>query len=85
MTPDRKIKMGDQNVNFINSLLNSKNSEGRKDQKRMFYDVLVWKNGRKDLLRKLAHETSSLYKNAPVQNVYHRCLCFIFDQVTSWL
>lgn len=34
VTPDRKMKMGDQNVNFINILLNSKNSEGRKDQKK---------------------------------------------------
>ena len=50
VTPERKIKMGDENVNFINILLNSKDSEGRKDQKKMFYDVLVWKNGRKDLL-----------------------------------
>ena len=51
VTPDRIIKMGDENVNFINILLNSKDSEGRKDQKKkMFYDVLVWKNGRKDLL-----------------------------------
>ena len=50
VTPDRKIEMRDENVNFINILLNSKDSEGRKDQKKMFYDVLVWKNGRKDLL-----------------------------------
>ena len=50
VTPDRKIEMRDENVNFINILLNSKNSEGRKDQKKMFYDVLEWKNGRKDLL-----------------------------------
>ena len=42
--------MRDENVNFINILLNSKDSEGRKDQKKMFYDVLVWKNGRKHFL-----------------------------------
>ena len=72
VTPDRKIEMRDENVNFINILLNSKDSEGRKDQKKMFYDVLVWKNGRKDLLWRLAYETSSLYKNALVQNVYSK-------------
>ena len=82
VTPDLKIIMGDENVNFINILLNGKDSEGRKDQKKMFYDFFVWKNGRKDLLRRLAYETSTLYKNATVQSVYHRCLCFIFDQVT---
>ena len=27
----------------------------------------------------LASATSSLYKNAKVHHVYHRCLCFILD------
>ena len=70
--------MGDENVNFINILL--KDSEGRKDQKKMFYDLLVWKNGRNDLLSRLAYETSSLYQNATVQNVYEimTVVCVLF-------
>ena len=28
------------------------------------------------------HTKRQVYKNAKPHNVYHRCLCFIFDQTT---
>lgn len=48
VTPDRKIEMRDENVNFINILLNSKDSEGKKGPKKdvlRCFSVEKWTKG----------------------------------------
>ena len=38
-----------------------------------------WLGRQRQFINCIEYETSSLYKNANVHNVYHRCLCSIFD------